>query len=166
LRVEGVTWSAKLICTTVNLGLLDRSHCILFFQIAPQLSSRGWMDHGSDPLLLKNYSGRTTSNYSSRNHKENKDLLFWNLMSWYPMHLQDWVMLATKQTSSKSNGFLQEICRTSSRLHVATFYSLSVPQWKLYIFFFYGTKLRWIHMMWEKEWLKKDTKLIKLLQRR
>jgi hypothetical protein len=35
------------------LGFLDRSH-YCFFQVAPQLYSRGWMGSFSDPLLLKN----------------------------------------------------------------------------------------------------------------
>jgi hypothetical protein len=34
------------------LGLLDRSH-YLFFQVAPQLYSRGWKDPVPDPLLLR-----------------------------------------------------------------------------------------------------------------
>jgi hypothetical protein len=32
-------------------GFLDRSR-YFFFQVAPQLYSRGWVDHASDPLLL------------------------------------------------------------------------------------------------------------------
>jgi hypothetical protein len=39
--VEGVTWSAQRIPTAVNLGFLDRSR-YFFFQVAPQLWSRGW----------------------------------------------------------------------------------------------------------------------------
>jgi hypothetical protein len=34
------------------LGFLDQSH-YFFFQVAPQLYSRGWVDHVSDPLLLR-----------------------------------------------------------------------------------------------------------------
>jgi hypothetical protein len=37
----------------VNLGFLDRSRYFLF-QVAPQLSSRGWVDPVPDPLLLRN----------------------------------------------------------------------------------------------------------------
>jgi hypothetical protein len=40
LRIEGVAWSAQQIPTVVNLGFLDRSR-YYFFQVAPQLSSRG-----------------------------------------------------------------------------------------------------------------------------
>jgi hypothetical protein len=53
LRIEGVAWSAQRIPTVVNLGFLDRSP-YFFFQVAPQLSSQGWVDPVSDPLLLKN----------------------------------------------------------------------------------------------------------------
>jgi hypothetical protein len=35
-----------------NLDLLDRS-CYFFFQVAPQLYSRGWVDPVPDPLLLR-----------------------------------------------------------------------------------------------------------------
>jgi hypothetical protein len=34
------------------LGFLDRN-CYYFFQVAPQLYSRGWMDPVKDPLLLR-----------------------------------------------------------------------------------------------------------------
>jgi hypothetical protein len=37
---EGVAWSGQRIPTVANLGFLDRSR-YLFFQLAPQLSSRG-----------------------------------------------------------------------------------------------------------------------------
>jgi hypothetical protein len=50
LWVEGVVWSAQRIPTAVNLGFLDRSR-YFFIQIAPQLSSRGWVDTVPDPLL-------------------------------------------------------------------------------------------------------------------
>jgi hypothetical protein len=50
--MEGVAWSAQRIPTAVNFGFLDRSrYCP--FQIAPQLSSRGWVEPVSDPLLLR-----------------------------------------------------------------------------------------------------------------
>jgi hypothetical protein len=56
LRVEGVAWSAQRIPTAVNVGFLDRSR-YFFSQVAPQLSSRGWVDPIPDhPLLRK--SGR------------------------------------------------------------------------------------------------------------
>jgi hypothetical protein len=51
LRIEGVAWSAQRIPTTVNLDFLDRSHS--FLEIAPQLSSRGWVDPVPDPPLLR-----------------------------------------------------------------------------------------------------------------
>jgi hypothetical protein len=43
LRIEGVAWSAQRIPTAVNLGFLDRSN-YFSIQVAPQLSSRGWVD--------------------------------------------------------------------------------------------------------------------------
>jgi hypothetical protein len=48
LWIEGVVWSAQRIPTVVNLGFLDFS-----IQVAPQLSSRGWVDPVPDPLLLR-----------------------------------------------------------------------------------------------------------------
>jgi hypothetical protein len=56
LRVEGVAWSAQWIPTAVNLGFLDRSH-YFFIQVAPQMSTRHWVDPVPDPLLLRK-SGR------------------------------------------------------------------------------------------------------------
>jgi hypothetical protein len=56
LRVDGVVWSAQRIPTAVNLGFLDRSR-YFFIQVAPQLSSWGWVDPVRDPLLLRK-SGR------------------------------------------------------------------------------------------------------------
>jgi hypothetical protein len=38
--VAGVAWSAQLIPPAISLGFLDRSR-YYFFQVAPQLSSRG-----------------------------------------------------------------------------------------------------------------------------
>jgi hypothetical protein len=49
---RGVARSAQRIPTVVNLGFLDRSR-YFFFQVAPKLSSRGWVDHVPDPLLLR-----------------------------------------------------------------------------------------------------------------
>jgi hypothetical protein len=40
LRIECVAWSAQRIPPVVSLGFLDRSR-YFFFQVAPQLSSRG-----------------------------------------------------------------------------------------------------------------------------
>jgi hypothetical protein len=50
--MKGVAWSAERIPPVVNLGFLDRSR-YYFFQAAPQLSSRGWVDPVPDPLLLR-----------------------------------------------------------------------------------------------------------------
>jgi hypothetical protein len=48
----GVAWSAQQIPTAVNLGFLEQSRYISI-QVAPQLSSRGWLDPVQDPLLLR-----------------------------------------------------------------------------------------------------------------
>jgi hypothetical protein len=37
-----------------NLSFLDRS-CYIFFQVAPHLSSWGWVDPIPDPLLLRKF---------------------------------------------------------------------------------------------------------------
>jgi hypothetical protein len=50
--MEGVAWSAQRIFTVVNLGFLDRSR-YFSFQVAPRLSSRGWVDPVPDSLLLR-----------------------------------------------------------------------------------------------------------------
>jgi hypothetical protein len=42
--------------TAVNLSFLDRRHCF-FFQVFPQLSSRGWVDPVPDPPLLRKFGG-------------------------------------------------------------------------------------------------------------
>jgi hypothetical protein len=51
LRIEGVACSAQRIPTAVNLGFPDRRRYSL--EIAPQLSSRGWVDPDPDTLLLR-----------------------------------------------------------------------------------------------------------------
>jgi hypothetical protein len=52
------------------LGFLDRSR-YFFFQVAPQLYSRGWVDPVPDPLLLRKSgsagNGTRTSGYVARN---------------------------------------------------------------------------------------------------
>jgi hypothetical protein len=52
LPIEGVAWSVQRIPTAVNLGFLDRSR-YFSIQVAPQLSSRGWVNPVPDPLLLR-----------------------------------------------------------------------------------------------------------------
>jgi hypothetical protein len=49
---SGVAWSARRFRTVVNLCFLDRSR-YFFFQAAPHLSTRGWEDSVSDPILLR-----------------------------------------------------------------------------------------------------------------
>jgi hypothetical protein len=52
LQIEGVAWSVQRIHPVVSLSFLDRSR-YYFFQVAPQLSSRGWVDPDPDPPLLR-----------------------------------------------------------------------------------------------------------------
>jgi hypothetical protein len=49
---EGVAWSAQRIPTADNFGLLDRRR-YFSIQVAPQLSSRGWVGPVPDPLFLR-----------------------------------------------------------------------------------------------------------------
>jgi hypothetical protein len=49
---RGCRVSAQRIPTVVNLDFLDRSR-YFFFKVAPQLSSRGWVDPVPDPLILR-----------------------------------------------------------------------------------------------------------------
>jgi hypothetical protein len=55
-RIEGAAWSVRRILNGCILGFLDRSR-FYFFQLAPQLNSRGWADTVRGPLLLR-ISGR------------------------------------------------------------------------------------------------------------
>jgi hypothetical protein len=50
--IEGVAWSVQRIPTAVNFGFLGRSR-YFSIQVAPQLSSRGWVDPVPDSLLLR-----------------------------------------------------------------------------------------------------------------
>jgi hypothetical protein len=52
--VEGVAWSEQRIPTAVKLSFLDRSR-YFFIQVIPKLSSRGWVDPVSEPLLLRKF---------------------------------------------------------------------------------------------------------------
>jgi hypothetical protein len=52
LRIEGATWSAWKISYGRILGFLNRSR-YFFFQVAPQLHSRGWVSLVPDPPLLR-----------------------------------------------------------------------------------------------------------------
>jgi hypothetical protein len=48
--MQVVAWSTQQIPTAVNLDFLDPEP-LLSIQVAPQLSSRGWVDPVTDPLL-------------------------------------------------------------------------------------------------------------------
>jgi hypothetical protein len=50
LRTEGATWSAWRIPTAVFS--VSRQEPLLFYQVAPQLHSRDWVDRVPDPLLF------------------------------------------------------------------------------------------------------------------
>jgi hypothetical protein len=65
MRIEGVAWSAQRIPPVVSLGFLDRSR-YYFFQVASQLSSRGWVDPVPHPLLLRKSgsAGNRTQDFS------------------------------------------------------------------------------------------------------
>jgi hypothetical protein len=52
LRIECATWLARRISYSRNLGFLDCSH-YFFFQVAPQLYSRGWVEPRSRPTTQK-----------------------------------------------------------------------------------------------------------------
>jgi hypothetical protein len=54
------------------LGFLDRS-CYFFFQAAPQLYSRGWVDPVADPLLLRKTSSAENRTRTSRSVARNYD---------------------------------------------------------------------------------------------
>jgi hypothetical protein len=50
LRIEGATWSAWRIPT--DYSRFSRQEPLLFYQVAPQLYSRGWVDPVPDQLLF------------------------------------------------------------------------------------------------------------------
>jgi hypothetical protein len=53
LRIEGATWSAGQRDGSVRpFSRFSRQEPLLFYQVAPQLYSRGWVDHVPDPLLF------------------------------------------------------------------------------------------------------------------
>jgi hypothetical protein len=61
---EGVVWTAQRIPTAVNVAFLDRSYyCV--FQVAPQLSTRVWVDSVPDSLILRksDSAGKLTRNH-------------------------------------------------------------------------------------------------------
>jgi hypothetical protein len=68
VRVSGYRSRAQRITTAVNLGSLDRSR-YFFIQVAPQLSSRGWVDPVPEPLLLRK---------SGRAGNQTRDLWIWS----------------------------------------------------------------------------------------
>jgi hypothetical protein len=51
LRIKGATWSAWRIPPAV-FSRFSRLEPLLFYQVAPQLYSRGWLDPIPDPLLF------------------------------------------------------------------------------------------------------------------
>jgi hypothetical protein len=51
VRTEGATWSAWLIPPAV-FSRFSRQESLLFYQVFPQLYSRGWVDPVPDPLLF------------------------------------------------------------------------------------------------------------------
>jgi hypothetical protein len=50
LRIEGATWSASRILRPYSR--FSRQEPLRFYQVAPQLYSRGWVDPVPDPLLF------------------------------------------------------------------------------------------------------------------
>jgi hypothetical protein len=55
-----------------NLGLIDRSR-YFFFQVAPQLYSRGWVDPVPDPLLLRKSGSAGNRTWTSGPVANNSD---------------------------------------------------------------------------------------------
>jgi hypothetical protein len=69
---RSVAWSVLMISTAVNLGFLDR--CRYFsIQVAPQLSSRGWVDPVPDPLLLRKCGSVRNRTWDIWVSKQNSD---------------------------------------------------------------------------------------------
>jgi hypothetical protein len=58
---KGVAWSAQRIATAVISVFYSRSR-YFSIQVAPQLSSRGWVDPVPDPLILRKSSGSVARN--------------------------------------------------------------------------------------------------------
>jgi hypothetical protein len=54
------------------LGFLDSS-CYYFFQVAPQLYSRGWLDPILDPLLLRKSGSARIQTQASESVARNSD---------------------------------------------------------------------------------------------
>jgi hypothetical protein len=72
LRIEGIAWSARRILYNRILASLDRSR-YFFFQVAPQLYSRGCVDPVPDPLLLRKSGSARTRTRTSGSVARNSD---------------------------------------------------------------------------------------------
>jgi hypothetical protein len=116
-KIKILTWSrlpAKLVptfadrkCHVVNvtdpygriLGFLDRSH-YFFFQVAPQLYSRGWVDPVPDPLLPRKF-GSTGNRTRTSGSTAAGVCLFacWLPHSGITMNLFPWSLLCLHHTA-------------------------------------------------------------------
>ena len=56
MAVQGTLWLAKCLFLNLNFSFLNRIS-LLLNQIATQLSSRGWVDPGPDPILPEKFLG-------------------------------------------------------------------------------------------------------------
>jgi hypothetical protein len=107
-RTEGVAWSAQRIPMAVNLSFLDQSH-YFSIQVAPQLSSRGWVDPVPDPLFLRKSgsTGNRTQNLWMCSQElwplDHRGSLINNIV--YVMLSNRWKLTLGKQSKRKWNGF-------------------------------------------------------------
>jgi hypothetical protein len=70
LRIKGATWSAWRVPMAVFS--FSRQEPLLFYQVAPQLYSRGWVDPVPDPLFFFDSAGNRTR--ASGSVAKNSDL--------------------------------------------------------------------------------------------
>jgi hypothetical protein len=101
LLIKGATWSAWQIPTAIFR--FSRQKPLLFYQVAPQLYSRGWVDPVPDPLLVFLPPPPLPENLVMPDHYRYSNLLDHVIVGWY----QTLRLLRTLEQSSKACSFLR-----------------------------------------------------------
>jgi hypothetical protein len=98
--IKAATGSAQRIPRPVFSSFLDRSR-YSFFQVAPQLYSRGWADPVPDPLLLRKFGTAGNRTGTSGSVAQNSDHI-------YAIRYRNFLHIRNQiQNASRWNSFLQ-----------------------------------------------------------
>jgi hypothetical protein len=114
--MEGVAWSAQRIPTAVNLGFLHRSH-YFSIQVAPQLTSRGWVDPVPDTLLLRKSVSAGNRTRSSGSVARNSDHLIRGWSTWQRCHVVNWAIIINSQQAEIIAFYFLKNVFSQSRQH-------------------------------------------------